>query len=109
MLILVLVKNDAIEVTSDEVAQYDAYIYTENLKSMSLEECERNCQIVECVCYAVGKSADDEKRNSKKKRNEASLAGKVYRSCHEETAADAKKTASECASLESEFKNLLCS
>ena len=109
MLILILVKNNAIEVASDEVAQHDAHIYTENFKSMSLEECERNCQIVECICHTVSESADDEERNSKEKRNEASLACKIHRCSHEETAADAKETASECTGLEPEFKNLLCS
>ena len=66
--ILIFCQNDAIQIASNEISKDYADIYAEDLKKMSLDECKRHTQEIECICHAVRKAADDEKRNSENKR-----------------------------------------
>ena len=55
----------------------------------------------------MGEPADDEERNTEKKRKILLLAGELHGSGHYESASDAKKAASDGTRPESELKNLL--
>ena len=57
--ILIFCQNYAIQVASHKISEDYADIYAEDLKEMSLYECERHTKEIECVCNAVRKPADD--------------------------------------------------
>ena len=59
-LVLVLSQDNTVEITADEITDYDAAVYSKNLQSMCFEERDWHAEIVECICNAVGKSANDE-------------------------------------------------
>lgn len=102
-------ENDAIEVASDQIAYYNAYVHSQYLKEMSLPESYRDAEIIEGISDTVGKAADDEKRYCKKQREIVLLARKSYRCGHHESATDSQKAAVQSAGPEPEFKEFLCS
>ena len=52
--VLVFRQNYAVEIAADKVTQHDADIDTDDLKGMSLEECDRNAGVIERISYTVG-------------------------------------------------------
>ena len=105
--ILIFCQNDAIQVASHKISKDYADIYAEDLKEMCLDECERHTKEIECVCNAVRKAADDEKRNSENEGKELILTGKLNGRSHDESASYGKDSAFERTCSHSEFKNLL--
>ena len=65
ILVLVLGEDDAVEIAADQVAENDAAVHAENLPCMRLPERNRNAEVIERICNAVGESANDEERDSK--------------------------------------------
>ena len=100
-------KDNTVKITSDKITKDYAEIDEQSLNSMVLYKFKRYAAIIECISHAVGKTADDEQRNSEKKRKIALLACKCYRSCHHETARDTEKETTERTSLESEGEDSL--
>lgn len=105
--ILVLCKDNAIEVAADEVSENDANIDCQDSWSIGHPELKRNAEIIESICDAVGESAYDEERDTEKEGQILFLTGELHCCSHNESASDAEKSASEGSRTESEFENLL--
>ena len=71
-------ENDAIEVASDQIAYYNAYVHRQYLKEMSLPESYRDAEIIEGISDTVGKAADDEQRDCEQERSHALLTLALY-------------------------------
>jgi hypothetical protein len=75
---------------------------------MSLDECHRDTQEIKGISNTVRKAADNEKRDTKKKRKVLSLSAELNACGHYETAAYGKKTTSERACTKPQLHDLLC-
>ncbi len=107
--ILIFRENDAVEVAADEVAEDNADVDCQDVEGIGHPEIKRNAEIVEGIGDAVGESANDEERDTEKEGQILFLTGELHCSGHNESAADAEKSASEGTCSKSEFKNLLSS
>ena len=103
LLVLVFGKDDPVEVATYKVSKDSACV---NSKEFQRPAAERNCHVIECICNAVSKSADNEERHCKEKREDVLLSCECHSSCHEHTTTDTEKAAIQCSSLESEFHDI---
>ena len=91
---------------TDKIAEDNAYIHGQYLKSMKLPECQRNAEVIKSICDTVREAAYDEERNTEKKGPILFLTGEMD-SCHYESASYAQKAAVQCAGLKTGFENIL--
>ena len=107
LFILILCKDDAVEIASDEVSEDDADIDCQDVKCICHPEIDRHAQVVEGISDAVGEAADNEERNSEKKGQILLLTRELYGCGHNESATDTEKAATDGSGTESELKDLL--
>ena len=107
LFILAFCQNDAVEVAADEITQDDADIDRQDGRSVGFPEVERHAEVVECICHAVGESADDEERHAEKEGQILFLTGKLHGGGHDEAAADTEESAFQSSGAESEFEDIL--
>ena len=60
LFILILCKDDAVEIASDEVSEDDADIDCQDFKCIGHPEFDRHAKVVEGISDAVGEAADNE-------------------------------------------------
>ena len=107
LLILFLGQDDAVKVASNKIAKYYAYIYAKYFRCMCLPERNRHAEVIERVCHAVGKAADDEERNSEQKREILLFTCELHRGSHDESASYSQKSAPERPCTETKLKDFL--
>ncbi len=107
LFVLILCKDYAVEIASDEVSEDDADVDCQYVKCIGHPEIDRHAQVVEGISDAVGEAADDEERNSEKKGQILLLTRELYGCGHNESATDTEKAATDGSGAESEFKDFL--
>ena len=101
-------RHNAVEVATDEVAEHDGNVKAEDVAKVGKKEFGGDGEVIEGVCYAVGKATDDEERHPKEGGEHIALARKGYGGGHNESATDGKQSAAERADSEATFKHTLC-
>ena len=101
-------RHNAVEVATDEVAEHDGYVKAEDIAEVGKKEFGGDGEVIEGVCHAVGKAADDEERHTEEGGEHIALARKGYGGGHNESATDGKQSATERADSEATFKHTLC-
>ena len=88
-------QNYTVEIASDQVSKDNAYINSQDIRRICHPELKWYAEVIEGVSYAVSETADDEKRNTEKKRQVLLLAGELHGSGHNESTAYAQKSATD--------------
>ena len=100
--------HNAVEVATDEVAKHDGNVKAEDIAEVGKEKFGGDGEVIEGVCYAVGKTADDEEGHTEEGGEHIAFARKGYGGRHDESATDGKQSAAERTDREAAFKYALC-
>lgn len=101
-------RHNAVEVTANEVSDNDGKVKTEDFAKVGKEEVGGHGEVIERICHAVGKAADDEEGHTEEGGEDITLARKGYGGGHNESATDGEETATQWTYGEATFKNGLC-
>ena len=101
-------RHNAVEVATDEVAEHDGYVKAEDIAEVGKKEFGGDGEVIEGVCHAVGKAADDEEGHTEEGGEDIALARKGYGGRHNESATNGKQTSTQRTNGEATFKDALC-
>lgn len=107
LLVLILSKDNAVEVAADEVAENYAAVDSEYLPDMGFEEGNRHTAVVEGIRNAVSEATDDEERNCQKQRQKVLLTRKTDGGGHHHAATDTEQAAAQSTSAQTQLQYLL--
>ena len=101
-------RHNTVEVTANEVSKHDGKVKAEDFAKVSKEEVGGHGEVIERICHAVGKAADDEEGHTEEGGEDIALARKGYGGRHDESATDGEETATQRTYGKATFKNGLC-
>ena len=98
-------RYNAVEVTANEVSKHDGKVKAENFTKVGKEVIGGDGEVIERICHAVRKTADDEEGHTEEGGEDIALARKGYGGGHNESATDGKETATQRTYGKASFKN----
>ena len=99
---------NAVEVTTDKIAEHDGNIKAEDIAEVGKEEVGGDGEVIESIGHAVGETTDNEEGYTEEGGEHIALARKGYGGRHNESATNGKQTSTQRTNGEATFKDALC-